>query len=386
VTTRKFATAFAVGLGFYGILLTAAFAQTLKIGVIAPLTGPGAPWGLAMATGAKILAEQYNAEGGLDVGGKKYQIQIVAYDDEYKTPQAVAVYRRLVDQDDVKYIVIAAGASTMAVKQNIEDDKVIGMTSGYVAGEIGPDTKYMYRMWGVPADYYPALYDWLRNNTPARRVAILNPNDETARDMSALSESLLKKGGYEIVSNEVYERSVRDFLPLLTKILAQKPEIIDLGATAPATTAVLIRQAREFGYKGLFFIPGSTSWKEIVDSAGVEGSEGVITVLYVDPANEAYKRFAAEFKKTIGQDPNEVLAPYTDGVNVLIHSIQKSGAVNDTSKFDAGFQRALPMDSLQGEKMTIGGKEHYGVDHQVNAVRYVGIIKDGKPTIVGKIQ
>ncbi len=76
--------------------------------------------------------------------------------------------------------------------------------------------------------------------------------------------------------------------------------------------------------------------------------------------------FAAEYRKAIGQEPNEVLAPYADGVNVLIHSVRMSGAVNDTSKFEAGFGKALPMDSIQGETMTIGGKEKYGVDHQVS--------------------
>jgi branched-chain amino acid transport system substrate-binding protein len=383
---QKLTAALALGLGLYASALPSASAETLKIGVIAPLSGPGAPWGMAMATGAKILASQYNAQGGLDVGGKKYQLEIVAYDDQYKTPEALSVYHRLVDQDGVKYLAIASGASTMAVRQNIEDDKIVGMTAGYSPNSIDADTKYIFRMYGIPADYYPPLYDWLRKNTTARRVAILNPNDETARAMSELSGSLLKQAGYDVLSNELYERSVKDFLPLLTKILGAKPDLIDLGATPPATSALLIRQAREFGYKGLFLIPGSTSWKEIVDTAGIAGAEGVITVLYVDPANEAYRRFAAQYVQMVGQEPNEALAPYSDGINVLIHAIQQSGTVNDASAFEAGFRRALPMDSIQGEKMTLGGKEKYGVDHQVNSVRYIGIIKEGKPEIVGKIQ
>ena len=382
----KFATVLAVGFALYGSLSAEVSAETLKIGIIAPLTGAAAPWGMAMAEGAKILASTYNAQGGLDVGGNKYQIQVIAYDDEYKSPEAIAVYNRLVYQDNVKYIAIAAGSSTMALKQYLGDDKIVGMTAGYVAGEIDGNSKYMYRMWGIPADYYPPLYDWLKNNTKERRVAILNPDDETARSMAALSESLMKKAGYTVLANELYERSLKDFLPLLTKILGAKPDIIDLGATPPATTALLIRQAREFGYKGLFFVPGSTSWKEIVNAAGVAGAEGVITILYVDPANEAYKRFAAEYKKSVGQEPNEALAPYTDGINVLIHSIRMSGAVNDTSRFEAGFEKAMPMESMQGEKMTIGGKEKYGIDHQVNAVRYVGVIRNGEPVVVSKIQ
>lgn len=204
--------------------------------------------------------------------------------------------------------------------------------------------------------------------------------------MAALSKGLMEKSGYTVLANELYERSIKDFLPLLTKLVGVKPDIIDLGSTPPATAALLIRQAREFGYKGRFFLPGSTSWKEIVSAAGVAGAEGVITILYVDPANDAYKRFAAEFNKSVGQEPNEALAPYTDGINVLIHAIQMSGVVDDTSRFETGFEKALPMNSLQGEKMTIGGQAEYGIEHQINAVRYVGIIRNGAPVIVSRIQ
>ena len=44
------------------------------------------------------------------------------------------------------------------------------------------------------------------------------------------------------------------------------------------------------------------------------------------------------------------------------------------------------MNSMQGEKMTIGGQAKYGIEHQINAVRYVGIIKNGEPVIVSRIQ
>jgi branched-chain amino acid transport system substrate-binding protein len=244
----------------------------------------------------------------------------------------------------------------------------------------------MYRMWGIPADYYPGIYRWLKDNTKERRVALISPDDESQREMLALSDKLLKGAGYTVVANEIYEKSLKDFLPLLTKVLAQKPEVIDLGGTAPATAAVMVRQAREFGYKGLFFIPGSSAWREILEGAGPQAAEGVLNMVYVDPTNDNYKRFAAEYKKAVGQEPNESIAPYTDGVNVLIQSIVKSGSVDDTSKFEEGFRKALPMKSIQGDTLTIGGGMAHGIDHQVAAFRYIGAIKNGQLQIIGKIQ
>lgn len=58
-----------------------AFAQSsvLKIGVISNLTGPGATWGLPIDGGARIAAQEVNDRGGLNVGGKRLQIEVVSY-------------------------------------------------------------------------------------------------------------------------------------------------------------------------------------------------------------------------------------------------------------------------------------------------------------------
>ena len=368
------------------LLCTAASAQTLKIGVIAPLTGPAAPWGLAMAEGAKILAEDYNLQGGIDVGGKKHKVEIITLDDHYKAADALAAYQRLVTRDGVKHIVVAAGVSTLAIKPMIEDDKVVVMTAGYIASLLDPKSRNMYRMWGIPADYYPSIYSWLKSNVPEKRIAVINPDDESAREASALSDKLLKQNGFTVVLNEMYEKTVRDFVPLLTKIIGQNPEMIELGATAPATGALIIRQARELGYKGRFFIPGSSAWREILAGASPVASEGVLNMVYVDPANAAYKAFADRFTKAVGQEPNESIAPYTDGTHILIRSVAMSGSVDDVSKFDAGFRKALPMKSMQGDTLTIGGGMAHGIDNQVAAFRYIGELKGGQLKIIGKIQ
>ena len=71
----------------------AAQAQTLKLGVVGGMTGPGAPWGLAIDGGVKVAAEEVNQAGGLAVNGKKYKVEVVTYDDHYKAADAVTAVR-----------------------------------------------------------------------------------------------------------------------------------------------------------------------------------------------------------------------------------------------------------------------------------------------------
>jgi branched-chain amino acid transport system substrate-binding protein len=356
----------------------------VKIGVIAALTGGAAPWGMAAAEGAKIAAAEVNAKGGLDVGGKKHKVEVIAYDDQYKAADAVGAYNRLVRQDGAKYVVIMSSAGALALKQNLEDDKIIGLTSSYSSKAIDANTKYMFRLFSVSSDYLPSMVSWMKANYKERRVFMLNPNDETGWDQSQLSERLLKDNGFNVIGKDLFERTVKDFQPIFTKIVAMKPELIDLGSTPPSTAGLMMRQARELGYKGLFMKSGGAGPKDIVAGAGKEAAEGMVSVLYADPANEGYKRIAAEYKKSIGQDPNEIIVSFYDATSVLLQAIQKAGDARDTAKVAASFGKVMPMKSAQGDMLTLGGKASSGVDQQIMSTMYIGVIKNGEPVVVGK--
>jgi branched-chain amino acid transport system substrate-binding protein len=354
-------------------------AETLKIGVIAPLTGPGAPWGLAGDQAAKILAADVNAEGGLDVGGKKYQIEVVSYDDQYKAAQAVAAYNRLVNQDDVKYMLIETSASTMALKDNLEADKVVAITSSYSPNVIDSRTRFLFRQYSDSADFAPGYIGWIKQHVKGLRIAMLNPNDETGWGHQKVTEKVYRDSGFDLQDQELYERSIKDFQPLLTKVLGARPDVIDLGSTSPATAGLIVRQARELGFKGQFVQTGGPGWAAAVKAAGKENAEGMINVLYADPNNPGWQRIVSEYRKAIGQDPNEIVVPIYDGLNVLLRAIQKAGDVNDTTKVAEAFGSVLPIKSLQGDEMTYGHQ-------QIMTTNYIGVIKDGQPVVQGTVR
>jgi branched-chain amino acid transport system substrate-binding protein len=366
------------------LTMSLAAAQTLKIGVIAPLTGGGAPWGLAAAEGPRILAEEINAKGGLAVGTKKYKVEVIAYDDQYKAADAVAAYNRLVNQDGVKHMIVLGSAATMALKQQIEDDKVVVMTASYTGKALDKSSHYLFRLYSPPDDYIGSFVAWMKDNIKGKRIVIVNPNDETGWDQTQLAMRVFKANGFEVLGSELFERAQKDFQPMLTKIIAQKPDIVELGGTSPATAGLIIRQARELGYDKLFSKMGGAGPKDIVASAGAKAAEGTINMLYADPANEGYKRLAAAYRKARNQEPNEIIVSFYDGANVLLNAIQKAGTVDDTAKVAAAFSKALPMKSVQGDELTIGGKATYGVDAQVMSVNYIGTIRNGEPVVLGK--
>ena len=354
--------------------------EILTVGVIAPLSGAGAAWGAAAKESASILGDSINANGGLDVGGTRYTIKVIAYDDQYKAAEAVAAYNRLVNQDGVRFLMIATSAPAMAVKDSIEADDVLAITSAFAPAAIDDNTKHMVRIYSTATDYLPSYIKWMGENLSKGSVVTINPNDETGWGQSKSTATLFAENGFTVLSSELYERTTQDFAPQLTKVIAMSPDMIDVGSSSPATAGLIVRQARELGFKGQFLQTGGAGWAQIVDAAGAEAAEGLVNVLYSDPTNEGLMAVAKEYETRVGQAPNDVLAPYYDGFNVLFAAIQKAGTVDDIDAIVAAFPQVLPMKSVQGTDLVWTGKM------QIKSTEFVSILKDGAPNVVGTIQ
>lgn len=380
MTRANQSTTFFATLLFLGGAVGAAHgAEVLKVGTIAPLTGPAAAWGAAIKMAAEILADDVNAKGGLDVDGKNYTVKIIPYDDQYKPAEGLAAYNRLVNQDGVKYVLVVASGSTLAIKKNAEDDKVVVLTSGIAPAIIDDQTKFIFRLNSVTSDFMPGYAKWVGDNLQVKKIACLNPNDDTGWSQAKATTENFKKNGLEVVSAEMYERTTKDFAPILTKVIDASPDIIDVGVSSPASAAGIIRQARDLGYKGRFMSTGGAGWSGIVDAIGKEAAEGLVNLLYADPANPAFKELVAKYTKVVGQPPNDNIVSYYDAFDILLHAIQRAGDPNDTEKVVRAIPQVLPFKSLQGDEITQGKQ-------QFLTPNYVAVLTDGKPVVKGRIK
>lgn len=377
---RRFSQALTIATFLLGSSVAQA-QETLKIGVISPHTGPGAPWGIATYMGPAILADQVNAEGGIEIGGTKYNIEVIAYDDQYKAAEAVAAYNRLVNQDGVRFIHIQGSASAMAVKDMVEEDDVLATTTAFSAAVIDENTRHMIKVYSTSKEFMPAYVKWMGDNLTERKMVTMNPNDETGWGHSEVTSALYEENGFDLLSAELYERATTDFAPLLTRVLGSGLEAIDLGVSSPPTAALIVRQARDLGFTGRFVQTGGAGWTQILEAAGPAGAEGLVNMLYADVSTPGYLMLADAYRERIGQEPNELIVINYDGVRMLLEAMKKAGTIEDIDAIVAAFPEILPMQSVQGQPMSwMEGKM------QVLTTEYVSIMKDGTPEIVGTIQ
>lgn len=360
--------------------------DTLKIGVVSALSGPGSEWGLAQDGAAKIAAMEVNAKGGLKVGAKTYKVEVISYDDQYKAALSVSGATRLIEQDKVKFVVGPMGsAAVLAVKPLLEQNKVVAIIGAYSEKALDANTKYSFRGFPTQVEFVGPIVEWLKKNRPAlKTVAQLDPNDETGWFSQKLLKGHYEGAGYKLVSTELFERSLKDFQPVLTRILATKPDIIELGTTPPGTAGLVIRQARELGFKGQFVKIGGPGVPQIVAAAGKEFAEGLICYAAADVTTKNYKNLEAQYAKVLKPPMNEFVVYFYDVVHMMLNAVQAAGTAEDTDKIRLALEKGSPYKGLQGA-IRWGGMKAYGVNHQILTPTFIGMIKNGEQVIIGQM-
>src|SRR5262249_61728585 len=98
--------------------------NVIKFGIATPLSGPAAAWGIPHKQAIELVFDEVNSQGGLDVGGKKYKSEVVAYDHKYVIAEGVATVNRLIAKDGVKYISVLGGSVVKAVEETVNEGAV----------------------------------------------------------------------------------------------------------------------------------------------------------------------------------------------------------------------------------------------------------------------
>jgi branched-chain amino acid transport system substrate-binding protein len=373
-------SALALSLGMMG----GAQAQELKIGVLTSLSGAGATWGLAMKGAAELAAEDINKDGGLDVGGTKYKVRIIAYDDQYKSSEAITAINRLISEDKVQYVVGTAGsAPAVAIMPITSQNKVITMTLAFTDKATNKDTPYSFRSVLPTQIFAKPQIAWVVNKLNVKKIAGLFPNDESGQQLAKDNEAAYQAAGAAFVSKEFFERERTDFTPLLTRILASDAEAIELDGNAPNTAGLIVKQARELGWDKPIIRTGGDATADIIKIAGADLAEGVYVHQPIDPELPETKAYIERWRTTYKNEMNGFSPFFYVNLKMLFEGMKKAGTIEDTTKVRDAMLELKDFPSALGP---VGwtGQELFGINHQLNAPFYIGQVKGGKSEIVAR--
>lgn len=363
-----------------------AFAQeeTLKVGALVTLSGAGASWGQGMLRAAELAAEDVNEHGGLDVGGKTYKVEVIPYDDSYKANEAVTAANRLVFEEKVKYIIGTVGsAPILAIQPITEENGVITMTLGFTAEALSPEKPYTFRPNPTTAEVAQPQIDWIVANQGIKTVGALFPKDETGEAIAKDVAAAYSAAGAELSAVEFFERDRVDFIPLLTRIVAQGVDAIELDGNSPVTAGQIVQQARDIGFEGIIVRTGGPATQEIVNVAGKSAAEGMYVHSAFDPSVETAAAYETRYVDTYGEEMNGFSPFFYDGTKMLFAAIQEAGTVDDTEAVKTALEGLSDYEGVLGT-MNWTGEERYGIAHQLDSPFYIARVEDGAEVIVAK--
>jgi len=365
-------------------------ADTLKIGIISPMSGPNARYGAFANKGAALAAKEINAAGG--VLGKK--IELVSGDSQCVPAEGVAATQRMISLEKTPIIIGDVCSSvTLAMQPMAEESRVLLVN----AASSNPDITYKAGVGGFkwtfrnyPTDEVRAatVLEYSVKTKGFKKFAVLSVDSDYGRGAIKFTKRYLPKyQGAEILSEDYYKDSETDFRAVLSKIRRSGAQAIVLYGQAD-TTPIIARQMLELGLAGKVALVGNGEFNtKTTIAAAPKVMNGAVEAAAWLPEVQAPRslKFVEDYKKAYsGEVPNVHAYTHYDTLFLLakvitdVKSVRGEDIRNGLAKvkydspmgvvsFDDHNQAVLPMVLLEvaDEKPVIKGAISTKVDYPV---------------------
>jgi branched-chain amino acid transport system substrate-binding protein len=350
----------------------------LKIGYIGWL---GLFIGLDTLHVIQTSTDLINQKGDLEIGGKKYTIDLVYYDTNNDQATMTAAANRLIFQDKVKFIV-SDGFGIDAVIPITEANKVVLCTSDLSPAILSPNNHYSF-MVGFQNTGTSMVVGWLAKNFPGKSVVVALPDNQQGKVTQMVLEPAFK--AFSVNSDfETFPATATDLSALGTKVMTLKADLFaTVGSSHQAYKAVL-----QAGFKGQLFNPSTPTVDDLLAELSAQDIEGFIAgaaPTEFDPAlTETAKAFKAAWINKFGKWTNPYLSA-SGNFDSLVTALQKVGNL-DTGKVAAALGNGLQFDSPTGPGQLIS-RPDLGNNRTTDSIQaiYMKKITGGKATLLSTI-
>ena len=340
---------------------SAASGDTIKVGVLGPMTGDVSVYGLAVINGATLYLDQVNANGG--VNGK--QLEAITMDEQGDATQAVTCFTKMCDQGITALVGDVTTTPTLAVAAESADYNMPMVTASATAEAVTYDAETdtvngnVFRATFTDPFQGIKMADYAYQKLGYTQAAVIylkgaDYNEGLAENFVKEFESL----GGTIVDQETYAEGDVDFKTQLTTILGKNPQVVfcpnyyqDVGQ--------ILAQAESIGLTVPFL--GGDGW---------DGLEGYATA---DQLKDAYfcanyakgsnTEFESAYKEKYGEDYPNGFAPLGyDAAMTVVYGLQAAedaGLEAGTDEYKQAVIDAIASGSIDGITGTFTFDEHH---------------------------
>lgn len=296
-----------------GSASTRSAADTIKIALAGPVTGPVAQYGDMQFIGAKMAIEQINKAGG--VNGK--ELEAIVYDDACDPKQAVAVANKIVN-DDIRFVVgHLCSSSTQPASDIYEDEGILMITPASTSpGITTRGYQLVFRTIGLDSMQGPTAASYIIQSIKPKNMAVIHDKQQYGEGLAARVRDEVQTAGIRVGLYEGVTAGDKDFSALIAKLKKADIDFVYYGGYHPEL-GLILRQSAEKGLNVTFMGPEGVGNKDISAIAG-DASEGLLVTLPKsfdqDPANT---RLVEEFRARSEDPSGPFVFPAYSAVQVM---------------------------------------------------------------------
>lgn len=300
--------------------------KSIKIGINAPMTGDIPKVGEGTKFAAQMWLEDIKAAGGLEVGGKKYPVELVIEDNESKAESAVKVNTKMITEDEVLVIVGPQSSKQAIPAGEVANNYKTPMISPW---STNPDTTndrpYVFRGCFLDPFQGPVLANFIKDEFGYTKAAVLyDVASDYPKGLAEFFKEAWEKnnGPGSVVAYESFTTKDADFSSQLTKIIKSGAQVL-FTPQYYNEVALIVQQAHELGWNKP--IVGSDSWgsAETVQLCGKDCYGLFFSTHYAAAgAKGATMTFIDRYNKKYGYVPDDVAALTWDSLGIVKTAIQ----------------------------------------------------------------
>jgi branched-chain amino acid transport system substrate-binding protein len=327
-------------LAVLGLAPTTAWAQSIKVGAVVPLTGRYGPGGAQVRAGYEIAVEHLNAGGGVSVGGKKMPLELIVLDDESDATKTVARLETLAAQGVVAYLGGFGSDLHAAAASVAEKNKIPYLGVAFALNKVHQQGfRYLFSpFWKSPdiGKHTQGLLALIAAAERPKTVAIFQEKTDWGQEMATAWTEAGKGGFYQVVVLGEYAPGAKDFSDLILKAKSANADAV-FGVPTPPDGMTMIRQMKELGYTPklalLIRAPDSLPWTKNL------GKDGDYTVLAAGwhhaMKTPGVKELNDTHQQKLGRPADPIVGPSYACVQILAAALSRAGSLDRDKVRDA---------------------------------------------------
>ena len=297
----------------------------IKVGLIGPMTGDAASYGVSVAQGAELAVGEVNALGGV-------QLELNVQDDEHDPEMSVNAYNTLWDWGAQMIIGTVTTSPCIAVAAEAYNDRMFMLTPSASSTDVIADKDNVYQICFTDPAQGSASAQYIAEHGLATKVAVIYNNaDAYSTGIYQTFEAEAAELGLEVVAVATFTNETTDFSVQLTQAREAGAELVFLPIYyTPAS--MILQQAANMEFKPIFF--GVDGMDGILNIEGFDTSlaEGVmlLTPFSADATDELTVNFVTNYEAAYGATPDQFAADAYDAVYTIYAAINAAGITADT--------------------------------------------------------